>query len=260
MVLMYHHIVDDDEFANGIYKGNNAVVPYSQFEEEMTYLVSQGYITYTMSEAAAMLYNSLPFPKKSVIITFDDGYASNYEFAYPLLKKYNLKATIAAVVISSVQAENGGAANQQIPHLTFAQMREMQNSGLIEIGSHSYDGHGMIATNASGGMGRYFVSRAYISAETRKETEAEYIERITQDLRISKEILESNLGRPVNYFAYPYGVSASGVIEALKQNNFLVAVTTTSGAINQDSNPFKLNRRNVDQGISIDKFASLLKK
>lgn len=259
VVLMYHHIVSDAEFVSGAHDGNNAVISLAQFAEEMAYLSEQGYITYTMSEAASMLYNSLPFPDKSVIITFDDGYASNYELAFPLLQKYGLKATIAAVVISSEQAENGGAASQPLPHLTFDQMREMQASGLVEIGSHSYDGHGMIATAADGTEGRFFVARAYLPDEGRRETEAEYIERITQDLRRSKEVLESELARPVNYFAYPYGVAGASVIEALKQNGFLVAVTTTSGGINKSSDPFKLNRRNVDQGISIDKFAALLK-
>ncbi len=258
VVLMYHHIVSDEEMATGVHKGNNAVISISQFEREMAYLAENNYRTYTMSEAAGMLYNSLPFPSKSVIITFDDGYASNYDFAYPVLKENNLKATIAAVVISTEQAENGGAAKQNLPHLTFAQMREMQQSSLIEIGSHSYNGHGMVSTGANGAQGKFFVSREYLSAQGRKETEAEFIERITQDLRLSKAVLEYELGRPVCYFAYPYGATGSAVTTALKQNDFLVAVTTNKGDIDKNSDPLKLNRRNVDQGISLEKFASLL--
>lgn len=259
VALMYHHIVDDEEFATGKYDGNNAVISLSQFEAEMAYLADNGYRTYTMSEAAGMLYNSLPFPEKSVMITFDDGYASNYELAFPVLEEYNLKATIAAVVISTEQAENGGAAKQPLPHLTFDQLREMQASGLIEIGSHSYNGHGMIATNATGKQGKFFVSRQYLSEQGRIESEYEYIERITQDLRYSKQILESELGRPIYYFAYPYGAVSGGALEALKNNGFLVAITTNSGDIYKSSDPFRLNRRNVDQGISLQKFATLLK-
>ncbi len=257
VVLMYHHIVADDDFATGQYAGNNAIISLGQFEEEMAYLAAHGYNTFTMSEAAGMLYNKLPFPEKSVIITFDDGYESNYLLAYPLLKKYELKATVAAVVVSTVQAEAGGAQN--IPHLTFAQMQEMQDSGLVEIGSHSYNGHGMIVTGANGAQGKFFVSRMYLPEEGRKETAAEYIERITQDLRRSKDVLEGQLGAPVNYFAYPYGVVDSDVVGALNQNDFLVAVTTASGAINKNSDPFRLNRRNVDQNISVNQFAALLK-
>lgn len=256
VVLMYHHIVEDDDFAGGQYAGNNAIISLGQFAEEMAYLAAHDYKTFTMSEAAGMLYNKLPFPEKSVIITFDDGYESNYLLAYPLLKKYDLKATVAAVVVSTVQAEAG--ATQNIPHLTFAEMKEMQDSGLVEIGSHSYNGHGMIVTDANGSQGKFFVSRMYLAEEGRKETAAEYIERITQDLRRSKDVLESELGAPVNYFAYPYGVVDSDVINALNQNDFLVAVTTAAGSINKNSDPFRLNRRNVDQNIGVDTFASLL--
>lgn len=259
VALMYHHIVEDDVFATGAYAGNNAVMSLSQFEEEMEYLADNGYRTFTMTEAAAMLYNSLPFPEKSVLITFDDGYASNYELAYPVLKKYNLKATVAAVVISTEQAENGGAARQPLPHLTFEQLREMQADGLVEIGSHSYNGHGLITTNANGAEGKFFVAKKYLSEQGRKETEAEFIERITQDLRQSKEVLQSELGRPIYYFAYPYGAVSTGAIDALKNNGFLVAITTNAGDISKSSDPYRLNRRNVDQGISLGKFADLLK-
>lgn len=259
VALMYHHIVTDEEMATGEHTGNNAVISLSQFAEEMAYLAENDYRTYTMSEAAAVLYNSLAFPEKSVIITFDDGYASNYELAYPILQEYGLKATIAAVVVSTEQAENGGAAKQPLPHLTFEQMREMQTSGLVEIGSHSYDGHGMIATNANGGQGKFFVAKKYLAEAGRKETDAEFVERITQDLRKSKEVLESELGRPIYYFAYPYGAVSDGAMEALKNNGFLVAITTNAGDIAKNSDPYRLNRRNVDQGISLEKYATLLK-
>lgn len=259
VALMYHHIITDEELANGVQAGNNAVISLSQFEEEMAYLAEHEYHTYTMSEAAAMLYNSLPFPKNSVMITFDDGYASNFELANPVLQKYNLKATVAPVVISTEQAENGGAAKQPLPHLTFEQLRQMQASGLWEIGSHSYDGHGMIDVSESGKQGKFFVAHKYLPEKGRVETDAEFYERITQDLRHSKYVLESELGRPVHYFAYPYGSVSEGAVEALRSNSFLVAITTAAGGINKSSDPMRLNRRNVDQGISIEKFATLLK-
>lgn len=261
VVLMYHHIVPDAEMASGKYAGNNAIISESQFAEEMRYLSEHGYHTFKMSEVAAILHNSLPFPEKSVIITFDDGYASNYTLAYPVLQKYNLKASIAVVVISSIIAsDDGGLTQQNIPHLSFDQMREMNDSGLVEIGSHSYDGHGMIQSTKGGDLGRFFIDHKYITAESRRENDAEYKDRINQDLRLSKYILESELNTVVNYFAYPYGVTNSASYNALANNGFLVAVTTSKGNINKQSDPLKLNRRNVDQNISLDEFARLLAK
>ncbi len=259
VVLMYHHLVPDAEMASGKYAGNNAIISVSQFAEEMRYLSEHGYHTFKMSEVAAILHNSLPFPEKSVIITFDDGYASNYTLAYPILQDYNLKASIAVVVISSIVAsDDGGLTQQNIPHLSFDQMREMQDSGLVEIGSHSYDGHGMIQATQSGSLGRFFIDHKYLTNENRRESDAEYKDRVNQDLRLSKYILESELNTMINYFAYPYGVTNKTSYDALYNNGFLVAVTTSKGTINKNSDALKLNRRNVDQNISLEEFARLL--
>lgn len=258
VVLMYHHIVPDEELV-GDSIGNNAIISYSQFAEEMEYLADSGYRTFTASEAAGIIKNGLNFPEKTVILTFDDGYASNYTLAYPLLRDLGLKATIAVVVSSSMSAsEPGGAALQNIPHLTFAEMREMEAAGVIEIGSHSYDGHGLIRSSQGGKQGKFFVDKAWLPYESRMETQDEYADRIRQDLRVSKLILEAELGHRINYFAYPYGVYNSAVKQALEDGGFLIAVTTTKGTINVNSDVFKLNRRNVDQGIGLREYAKLL--
>ncbi len=258
VVLMYHHIVPDAEINSGSNRGNNAVISLSQFEAEMAYLADNGYHTFLMSEVAAILHSGLNFPEKTVIITFDDGYESNYTLAYPLLQKYGIKATIAAVVVSSEQAENGMAVNSSLPHLTFAQMREMEASGLVEIGSHSYNGHGLVPVSKTGEQGKFFMARAYRADLGRQENQSEYIERIAQDLRLSKQVLESELGHTITYFAYPYGANSNNVVAALQQNNFLVAVTTAAGDIDKNAEPLTLNRRNVNQGISVAQFSALL--
>lgn len=259
VVLMYHHIVSDDEIDRAANQGNNAVISLSQFAEEMAYLADNGYHTLLMSEVCAILENSLPFPEKAVVITFDDGYESNYTLAYPVLEEYGLKATIAAVMVSTVDASaNRGDLQQNIPHLTFAQMREMQASGLVEFGSHSYDGHGTVSIDAQGKQGKFFVARQYFAALGRFETVDEYKERIAQDLRLSKYVLESELRRPVVYFAYPYGVSNSEVREVLSLGGYGVAATTARGTVDSGSGALQLSRRNVDQGISLQEFAALL--
>ena len=92
----------------------------------------------------------------------------------------------------------------------------------------------------------------------KRESEAEYCERVNQDLRLSKYILELELDTSVTYFAYPYGVTNRTSYDALANNGFLVATTTNKGTINNSSDALKLNRRNVDQNISLDEFKSLL--
>ena len=260
VVLMYHHIVPDEVYASGIYAGNNAVIPVSQFEEEMLYLYENGYTTLKMSEVNTYIRNGMTLPDKTVVITFDDGYESNYVYVYPILQKYNLKANIAVVVISSLDEVSGSTgefdATKQT-HLTFDQMREMQASGLVEIGSHSYDGHAYIKT-VNSEYGKFFSQRKYLSELGRSETYYEYFTRINDDLRLSKYILERELGTVISYFAFPYGSFCDDAIKALQYNGFEIATTVNAGKISAASNVFLLNRKNVNAGIDISQFANLI--
>lgn len=260
VVLMYHHLVSDEAYATGIFAGNNAVIPVSEFENEMYYLYQNGYTTLTMSEVNTYLRNKITLPPKTVVITFDDGYESNYVYAYPILQKYNLKATIAVIVKSSldgVSGSPGGYNPAGKSHLTFDEMREMQDSGLVEIGSHSYDGHAYIKT-ATSDYGKFFTQRKYLPELGRSEIYDEYFTRINDDLRLSKYILEQELGREICYFAFPYGSNSSDVITALQYNGFEIATTVNAGEIAAHSNIYLLNRKNVNPKITIFQFADLL--
>lgn len=86
-VLMYHHILPQKGFiASSV----------DEFEAQMKYLHEKGYKTLTSSEFRDFMLGTKSF-KKAVFITFDDGWRDNYIYAYPILKKYGLKATIFVV-------------------------------------------------------------------------------------------------------------------------------------------------------------------
>ena len=86
-VLMYHHIVSEEEL-QAKWIGNNAVISDVQFEEEMKYLHDEGYTTLLPSEVARMYEVGEALPEQCVVVTFDDGYESNYLLALPILQKY----------------------------------------------------------------------------------------------------------------------------------------------------------------------------
>ena len=77
-VLNYHQVEDKD--------GNPLTLYCDQFDQQMAYLAEEGYHTITLDEMMDAAENGTPLPEKPVVITLDDGYVDNYEYAYPILK------------------------------------------------------------------------------------------------------------------------------------------------------------------------------
>ena len=115
----------------------------------------------------------IELPDKPMLITFDDGYYSNYEYIYPILKQYQVKASIFIVTDKIGQEIDG------IKYLGWEQCLEMQNSGLVEIGSHS---------------------KKHVFYDKRSVRE------LRDDVKASYEEIEKLLGKQdLKIFAYPYG-------------------------------------------------------
>ncbi|MBD3843814.1 MAG: polysaccharide deacetylase family protein, partial [Campylobacterales bacterium] len=136
-ILMYHMIrehIDGKKF-------NSLRVFPDMFEKQIKYLSENGWHSFTMREAIA---NRDKLPEKSVVITFDDGYRDNLTNAFPILKKYNFKATIYLVNdrhdrdwSGYRKIKNEGAGLKDEPKLSDDDVRELIKSGLIEIGAHT---------------------------------------------------------------------------------------------------------------------------
>ena len=112
-------------------------------------------------------------PKKPILITFDDGYYSNYKDIYPILKKYDIKASIFIVT------DNIGKKIDGKKYLSWEQYKAMQDSGLVEIFSHS--------------KRHVFYDRLPVRT-------------LNDDVKESYEVIEKHLGKQdLKVFAYPYG-------------------------------------------------------
>ncbi len=140
LILCYHHI-----------NYNERITP-EEFEENIKTLIEYGFKPIKLSEILEYLKNRKSPPSKTVHITFDDGYADNYLFAYPILKKYGFYATvfvIAAKIIEGIKRATydelvGMNISDQIKNLqekskyiSWDELSLMIDSGLVEIGSHS---------------------------------------------------------------------------------------------------------------------------
>ena len=126
-ILMYHDVTEEPT------SDNPMVVTTEKLEGDLCWLKENGYHTILPRELTA----GEPLPEKPVMITFDDGYVSNYRLLFPLLQKYQMKAAICLIVSLTDEDPEGHG------HLTWDMCREMQASGLVEIASHTYALHNL---------------------------------------------------------------------------------------------------------------------
>lgn len=199
-VLMYHHLVKDGMPCNSM------TVTESRMEQDLRWLKENGYQTVLPRELAA----ELPRQEKTVMLTFDDGYRSNYELLFPLLKKYQMKAAIAVIV---KKVDDGSPDT-----LTWDMCREMERSGLVEIGSHTYALHNL------DNQGNFRKDGPNGIARVSGESDVSFVQRVLVDLQKSHQRIVEELGE-VTFFAYPYGIRESDAT-AFIEKLFPVTLTT----------------------------------
>ncbi len=199
---------------------NGLYVPEQDFERLIGHLSKEGYKSVTVSQ---LLDSKLKREEgdKLVALTFDDGYSSFYEKAYPILKKYNYTATVF-IITDMVDKSN---------HMTWTQLRKIFNEG-IEVGSHS-ETHPYLSKLDSSSL--------------QKQVEG------------SKQKLEEMLNKKVTDFCYPYGDYNDDVIESVRKAGYRSAVTVHTDISSKKDNLYQLPRINVYGGMSNHTIDSLLK-
>ncbi|MEG0181477.1 MAG: polysaccharide deacetylase family protein [Peptostreptococcaceae bacterium] len=241
-VLMYHHF---DEYNENT---SSETVYKEEFREQMKYLNENGYTAITTKDIFDYKNGSKQVPNKPILITADDGYLSNYEIMYPILKENNLKATIFLI---GDRIDNARTSNIGIPKIDWLQAKEMYNSGVIDFQSHTYNSHDIVETR-DGQKGNF--SSALIN-----ESEEEYKKRIDEDIKLSIDGFEKNLGYKPIAFAYPFGQFSNISEEVLKSNNIKISFTVKDGFILLDKGTYLLNRINVAKKDSIQTFINKIK-
>jgi peptidoglycan/xylan/chitin deacetylase (PgdA/CDA1 family) len=230
-ILMYHHIEPN--------QATGSVISPERFREHMTAIKNKGYQTITDRELFDFLQNNKTLPYKPIMITFDDGYKSNYTYAYPVLKELGMKASIN-LISSRVVGEKNPYPNE-IPKMSWEEARKSMD--VFSFQGHTYDLHykGENAQNRSRGMitGRMHLPNGKL------ETQAEYEARLLNDLTLSKKMIEENLKTEVITCAYPYGDYTDDTIRIAKKAGYKMALTTQPGKESKKSaDLFRLHRIN----------------
>ncbi|MGG3955357.1 polysaccharide deacetylase family protein [Bhargavaea massiliensis] len=233
-ILMYHHFEEE-----GI---NSLTVHPKNFEEQMKAIKEEGYETITFGQLIAFLNHEGTLPEKPILITMDDGYESNYKYAYPILKELNMKAAIF-LITSKIRREEEKHLEDGLPNLSWEQIHEMSESGLIEFHSHTHDSH---KKYMKGKKEVAYLAGPIVKENGELETQEEYEQRIMNDLLLSKKLIEKNIGQPVTVLCYPYGAYSETSEKVAKEVGFLATVTVNKGIISKGNSPFLLKRINVD--------------
>ena len=226
-ILMYHHVVPDDNTCNDM------TVTVSKLEKDFRWLKEHGYETILPRQ----LISGAPLPEKPILITFDDGYRSNYELAYPLFQQYGTKAVISIMVF--MQEVNAST------FMTWDMCREMAASGLVEIGSHTYKLH-----NLDGRAGNFTPGGINGIQRDPNESDAAFQTRVLDDLQLSHDLIEANVGQDLTFFAYPFGIREKDA-EALIESLFPVTVVTATGMADLSAGTKNLTRWTVTMNTDL---------
>ena len=182
-------------------------VPPEDFRDQLDYLREEGYTAISMLDYMKAKKGKAELPPRPVILTFDDGYESNYTTLLPILESYGMKATVYMVT------NDIGLPG----YLTWDELRDMQERG-IEIGSHTANHQPLTEMDRS---------------------------RQEEEMRLSKLLLEWNGIHTVFSFSYPNGAYDSDMPELLAQNGYLTAVTGDAGLNTFQTDPYLLQRINI---------------
>ncbi|MEW9082798.1 S-layer homology domain-containing protein [Caldanaerobacter subterraneus] len=247
-VLMYHHLQKEGTFDSKKYGG--VIVDPERFEKQMLYLKAAGYHTITLEELRNFVLYNKPLPPKPIVITFDDGYLSNYTYAYPVLKKLGMKAAINIIVSYVPDEVNKQKPSISVPHFTWEQAKEMADSGVIEIESHTYDLHGY----RSNGFKKIPMVMGPVIINGHLETMEEYKQRLYTDFLRSREIIKEKIGKAPICLTYPFGAGNKISDEIARKVGFEMAFGIQEGVNYYGDNIMKLKRitvRDSDTGQDI---------
>ncbi len=200
-IIMYHGILKDTK------RQGKYVISPELLESDMKYLKENGYTPVFMQDVIDYVKNGTPLPEKPIILSFDDGYYNNYAYAFPLAQQYDMKLVIAPIIAKTEEYSKANEENANYGHITWDNMKEMVDSGYVEIQNHTYNLH---ASN-----------QKQVGIKKRKgESESDYQARITQDIQTAQNSITEHIGTAPTTFVYPFGAFSDTTESYIRSMDF----------------------------------------
>lgn len=257
MILSYHDI--KDEVKRDAKTGQTAVST-EHLRQQFQWLKQHGYHPISVRNIIDARDHGRHLPGKAVLITFDDGYASFYKKAFPLLKQFHYPSMVSIVgrwMENSTDAERVDGEPTKDELLTWSQLKELQGSGLVEIASHSYDLHRGLSANPQGNSQPAGVSRVYDAASKTYETDQNYLQRIRADMQHSANDIFQHTGFHPRVIVWPYGELNQPLLEAAAEAGMGITLGLRDG-LNSVADLSNLRRLLITENPDIADFSRLL--
>ena len=203
-ILMYHSV-----------GYNRLQSPYiltpEVFEEDMKWLSDHGYTAVFVSDLVHYVLHKTALPEKPVVITLDDGFLNNRTYVLPLLEKYGMRAVVCVVGSFTESYVLHPDPNPAYAYLTWEDISYLKDTGLFEIGNHTYDMHA--------------VGERKGCMKLASESVAAYSATLSNDLSKLQTLLAEKSGVTPTVFAYPYGAVSREAVFVLQSLGFSAALT-----------------------------------
>jgi biofilm PGA synthesis lipoprotein PgaB len=248
-LLSYHEISEKSETLDASY----AVTP-ANFEAQVQWFIKSGYHFINVDAILKYRKNGKPLPDKAVLMTFDDGYASVYNNAFPIIKKYKVPVVIALVgswLEAKETADFNGEMIAREKFLSQPQLKEMVRSGLVEIASHTHSLHKGIIGNPQGNTQPAVRTRQWFAQTQKYEDEASYQKRVYNDLLRNNTFLEKYTGQKPRIIVWPYGHYNIEVRKIAEKLGMPIGLTLDDGSNTKTTPLWGLRRILVEQKMTL---------
>jgi peptidoglycan/xylan/chitin deacetylase (PgdA/CDA1 family) len=206
-ILVYHRL--------GAVVADSMTLKTSVFASQLEYLQANAYAVIPLRRLTEFLADEkLTLPARAVVITVDDGHRSVYTDMFPLLQRYRIPVTLFIYPSAISNAKYA---------MTWQQLRQMQDSGLVDIQSHTY-------------------WHPNFRKEKKRLPAEQYEKLVYMQLYKSKVVLEQKLGNPVDMLAWPYGIYDDALLDKARQLGYRVGFTLKARAAERSDNPMALPR------------------